>query len=161
MPEEKKIIMSPEKIKALQEELDDIKRNRRKQNAQRLKEAKAQGDISENAEYDNAMLEYHELEAREAELSELLRVAQVLDKSSITLDTVNIGTKVRVYDVELDEEEDYYIVGPQETNCLENKISNESPMGQALIGAKVGETRVVHALDGDIAFKVLEISIAD
>lgn len=107
------------------------------------------------------MLEYHELEAREAELSELLRVAQVLDKSSITLDTVNIGTKVRVYDVELDEEEDYYIVGPQETNCLENKISNESPMGQALIGAKVGETRVVHALDGDIAFKVLEISIAD
>ena len=161
MPEEKKIIMSPEKIKALQEELDDIKMNRRKQNAQRLKEAKAQGDISENAEYDNAMLEYHELEAREAELSELLRVAQVLDKSSITLDTVNIGTKVRVYDEELDEEEDYYIVGPQETNCLENKISNESPMGQALIGAKVGETRVVHALDGDIAFKVLEISIAD
>ena len=161
MPEEKKIIMSPEKIKALQEELDDIKMNRRKQNAQRLKEAKAQGDISENAEYDNAMLEYHELEAREAELSELLRVARVLDKSSITLDTVNIGTKVRVYDVELDEEEDYYIVGPQETNCLENKISNESPMGQALIGAKVGETRVVHALDGDIAFKVLEISIAD
>lgn len=161
MPEEKRIIMSPEKIKALQEELDDIKMNRRKQNAQRLKEAKAQGDISENAEYDNAMLEYHELEQREAELRELLRVAQVLDKNSITLDTVNIGTKVRVYDVEFDEEEDYYIVGPQETNCLENKISNESPMGQALIGAKVGETRIVHALDGDIAFKVLEISIAE
>ncbi len=161
MPEEKRIIMSPEKIEALQRELDDIKVNRRKQNAQRLKEAKAQGDISENAEYDNAMQEYHELEAREEELSELLRLAQVLDKSSITMDTVAIGTRVKVLDVEYNEEEEYLIVGSQETNCLENKISNESPMGQALLGAKVGDTRVVKSPGGDIPYKVLEISIAD
>lgn len=161
MPEEKRIIMSSEKIEALQRELDDIKVNRRKQNAQRLKEAKAQGDISENAEYDNAMQEYHELEAREEELSELLRLAQVLDKSAITMDTVAIGTRVKVLDVEYNEEEEYLIVGSQETNCLENKISNESPMGQALLGAKVGETRIVKSPGGDIPYKVLEISIAD
>ena len=161
MPEEKRIIMSSEKIEALQRELDDIKVNRRKQNAQRLKEAKAQGDISENAEYDNAMQEYHELEAREEELSELLRLAQVLDKSAITMDTVAIGTIVKVLDVEYNEEEEYLIVGSQETNCLENKISNESPMGQALLGAKVGETRIVKSPGGDIPYKVLEISIAD
>ncbi len=161
MPEEKKIIMSSEKIEALQRELDDIKVNRRKQNAQRLKEAKAQGDISENAEYDNAMQEYHELEAREEELSELLRLAQVLDKSAITMDTVAIGTRVKVLDVEYNEEEEYLIVGSQETNCLENKISNESPMGQALLGAKVGDTRIVKSPGGDIPYKVLEISIAD
>lgn len=161
MPEEKRIIMSSEKIEALQRELDDIKVNRRKQNAQRLKEAKAQGDISENAEYDNAMQEYHELEAREEELSELLRLAQVLDKSAITMDTVAIGTRVKVLDVEYNEEEEYLIVGSQETNCLENKISNESPMGQALLGAKVGDTRIVKSPGGDIPYKVLEISIAD
>ena len=161
MPEEKKIIMSSEKIEALQRELDDIKVNRRKQNAQRLKEAKAQGDISENAEYDNAMQEYHELEAREEELSELLRLAQVLDKSAITMDTVAIGTRVKILDVEYNEEEEYLIVGSQETNCLENKISNESPMGQALLGAKVGDTRIVKSPGGDIPYKVLEISIAD
>ena len=161
MPEEKRIIMSSEKIEALQRELDDIKVNRRKQNAQRLKEAKAQGDISENAEYDNAMQEYHELEAREEELSELLRLAQVLDKSAITMDTVAIGTRVKVPDVEYNEEEEYLIVGSQETNCLENKISNESPMGQALLGAKVGDTRIVKSPGGDIPYKVLEISIAD
>ena len=161
MPEEKKIIMSSEKIEALQRELDDIKVNRRKQNAQRLKEAKAQGDISENAEYDNAMQEYHELEAREEELSELLRLAQVLDKSAITMDTVAIGTRVKVLDVEYNEEEEYLIVGSQETNCLENKISNESPMGQALLGANVGDTRIVKSPGGDIPYKVLEISIAD
>ena len=161
MPEEKRIIMSSEKIEALQRELDDIKVNRRKQNAQRLKEAKAQGDISENVEYDNAMQEYHELEAREEELSELLRLAQVLDKSAITMDTVAIGTRVKVLDVEYNEEEEYLIVGSQETNCLENKISNESPMGQALLGAKVGDTRIVKSPGGDIPYKVLEISIAD
>ena len=161
MPEEKRIIMSSEKIEALQRELNDIKVNRRKQNAQRLKEAKAQGDISENAEYDNAMQEYHELEAREEELSELLRLAQVLDKSAITMDTVAIGTRVKVLDVEYNEEEEYLIVGSQETNCLENKISNESPMGQALLGAKVGDTRIVKSPGGDIPYKVLEISIAD
>ena len=161
MPEEKRIIMSSEKIEALQRELDDIKVNRRKQNAQRLKEAKAQGDISENAEYDNAMQEYHELEAREEEMSELLRLAQVLDKSAITMDTVAIGTRVKVLDVEYNEEEEYLIVGSQETNCLENKISNESPMGQALLGAKVGDTRIVKSPGGDIPYKVLEISIAD
>ena len=161
MPEEKRIIMSSEKIEALQRELDDIKVNRRKQNAQRLKEAKAQGDISENVEYDNAMQEYHELEAREEELSELLRLAQVLDKSAITMDTVAIGTRVKVLDVEYNEEEEHLIVGSQETNCLENKISNESPMGQALLGAKVGDTRIVKSPGGDIPYKVLEISIAD
>lgn len=161
MPEEKKIIMSREKFEELLRERDDIKLNRRKQNAQRLKEAKAQGDISENAEYDNAMQEYHELEAREEELNDLISRAEVLDKSSITKDTVGIGTRVKVLDVEFDEEEEYLIVGSQETNCLENIISNESPMGQALFGAKVGETRIVQAPGGEIAYKVLEISIAD
>ena len=107
------------------------------------------------------MQEYHELEAREEELSELLRLAQVLDKSAITMDTVAIGTRVKVLDVEYNEEEEYLIVGSQETNCLENKISNESPMGQALLGAKVGDTRIVKSPGGDIPYKVLEISIAD
>ena len=161
MPEEKKLIMSPEKIEALRQELNDIQVNRRKQNAQRLKEAKAQGDISENAEFDNAMQEYHELGVREEELEDLLRRAQVLDKSSITMDTVSIGTRVKVLDVDYNEEEEYLIVGSQETNCLENKISNESPMGQALLGAKVGDTRTVKSPGGDILYRVLEISIAE
>ncbi len=161
MPEEKKLIMSPEKIDALRRELNDIRVNRRNQNKQRLKEAKAQGDISENAEYDNAMEEFHELEAREAELEDLIRRAEVLDKSSIKIDTVGIGTRVKILDVEYNEEEEYLIVGSQETNCLENKISNESPMGQALLGAKVGDTRTVKSPGVDILYRALEISIAD
>jgi transcription elongation factor GreA len=159
--EEKKNILTREGLKRYEDELHELKVVRRKEVAQKIKEAREQGDLSENAEYDAAKDEQRDIEARIEELEKILKNVEVVDEEDVTADRIMIGSTVRIYDVEYDEEEDYFIVGPQETNCLENKISNESPMGQALMGAKVGDTRIVNTLDGDIAYKVLEISIAD
>lgn len=160
MAESKKNIMTFAGLRALEDELFDLKVNRRKEVAQKIKEAREQGDLSENAEYDAAKDEQRDIEARIEELEKLLKNVEVIDEDEVTLDTVSIGSCVKLYDVEFDEEVEYTIVGSTEADSLNGKISNESPVGAALIGSKVGETIVVETISGDLEFKILEITRA-
>ena len=140
--------------------LEELKVVRRKEVAQKLKEAREQGDLSENAEYDAAKDEQRDIEARIEELEKLLKNVEVLGQDEVDADTVGIGSRVKLYDVEMDEEVEYTIVGSTEADALNGKISNESPVGAALIGSKVGETIVVETISGDLEFKILEIARA-
>ncbi len=160
MAETKKNIMTFAGLRALEDELFDLKVNRRKEVAQKIKEAREQGDLSENAEYDAAKDEQRDIEARIEELEKLLKNVEVIDQDEVDLDTVSIGSRVKLYDVEMDEEVEYTIVGSTEADALNGKISNESPVGAALIGSKVGETIVVETISGDLEFKILEITRA-
>ena len=125
--------------------------------AQKIKEAREQGDLSENAEYDAAKDEQRDIELRIEELEKLLKNAEVVVEEEIDLDKINIGCKVKVYEVDFDEEMEFKIVGSTEANSLQNKISNESPVGKALIGRKVGDVVDVETQVGTIQYKVLEI----
>lgn len=160
MAESKKNIMTFAGLRALEDELFDLKVNRRKEVAQKIKEAREQGDLSENAEYDAAKDEQRDIEARIEELEKLLKNVEVIDEDEVTLDTVSIGSRVKLYDVEMEEEVEYTIVGSTEADSLNGKISNESPVGAALIGSKEGETIVVETISGDLEFKILEITRA-
>ena len=131
--------------------------NRRREVAQKIKEAREQGDLSENAQYDAAKDEQRDIELRIEELEKLLKNAEVVDEDEIDLDKISIGCKVRVYDVDFDEEMEFRIVGSTEANSLQNKISNESPVGQALMGKKAGDVVDVETQAGVIQYKVLEI----
>ena len=144
----------------LKEELDYLVGVKRAEMAQKLKEARAQGDLSENAEYDAAKDEQRDIEARIEELEKLLKNVEVVGQDEVDADTVGIGSRVKLYDVEMDEEVEYTIVGSTEADALNGKISNESPVGAALIGSKVGETIVVETISGDLEFKILEIARA-
>ncbi len=157
MKETKKNIMTYEGIKALEDELEDLKVNRRKEVAQKIKEAREQGDLSENAEYDAAKEEQREIELRIEEIDKILKNAEVVDDDESGKDTVTVGSTVTVYDEEFKEEAVYKIVGSSEVDILNNKISNESPVGRALIGAKVGEEIAVETNAGDLKFKVVAI----
>lgn len=156
MPD-KKIILTYSGLKELEEELQDLKLVRRKDVAEKIKEARAQGDLSENAEYDAAKEEQAEIESRIVEIEKLLKNVEVIDEDEVSLESINVGCKVRIYDMEFDEEVDYAIVGSTEADPLEYKISNESPVGSALIGAKVGEEVEVETPNGLIKLKVLDI----
>ena len=145
----------------LQEELQDLKVNQRREIAQKIKEAREQGDLSENAEYDAAKDEQRDIEARIEQIEKILKNAEVVLDEEIDLDKISIGCLVRVLDVEYDEEEEYKLVGSSEASSLQNKISNESPFGQALIGAKVGDIVEVEAPAGVIKYKVLSIHRAN
>ena len=136
---EKKNILTYEGLKKLEDELQDLKVNQRREIAQKIKEAREQGDLSENAEYDAAKDEQRDIEARIEQIEKILKNAEVVLDEEIDLDKISIGCLVRVLDVEYDEEEEYKLVGSSEASSLQNKISNESPFGQALIGAKVGD----------------------
>ena len=160
MAETKKNIMTFAGLRALEDELFDLKVYKRKEVAQKIKEAREQGDLSENAEYDAAKDEQSDLEARIEELEKLLRNVEVVGQDVVDADTVGIGSRVKLYDVEMDEEVEYTIVGSTEADALNGKISNESPVGAALIGSKVGETIVVETISGDLEFKILEIARA-
>ncbi len=160
MAETKKNIMTFAGLRALEDELFDLKVNRRKEVAQKIKEAREQGDLSENAEYDAAKDEQRDIEARIEELEKLLKNVEVIDDDDVDLETVSIGSRVRLFDVEFEEEVEYTIVGSTEADSLNGKISNESPVGAALLGAKEGETIVVETLSGDLEFKILEIARA-
>ena len=127
------------------------------QNQNQVKEAREQGDLSENAEYDAAKDEQRDIELRIEELEKLLKNAEVVVEDEIDLDKINIGCKVKVYDVDEDEEMEFKIVGSTEANSLQNKISNESPVGQALMGKKAGDVVDVETQAGVIQYKVLEI----
>lgn len=156
MPD-KKVILTYQGLKELEEEIQDLKVNRRKEVAEKIKEARAQGDLSENAEYDAAKEEQAEIEARIIAIEKLLKNVEVIDEDEVDLSVINVGCKVRLFDIEFDEEIDYAIVGSTEADPLKGKISNESPVGQALLGKKVNEVASVQTPAGLLKFKILEI----
>ena len=155
---ERDVFLTMEGLKKLEDELDELKTVRRKEIAERIKEALAFGDISENAEYDEAKNEQAQLEERIAKLEALLRNAKIIDEEDISTDNVSIGSRVKVKDLEYDEEIEYTIVGSAEADPYEGKISNESPVGKALIGGKLGDTVEVKVPDGIIKYEILEIA---
>ena len=157
MAAEKKNILTYEGLKKLEEELEDLKVVRRKEVADKIKEAREQGDLSENAEYDAAKDEQREIEARIEELEKILKNAEVVDEDEVDVDTINIGCKVKVLDMEFDEELEFRIVGSTEASSLQGKISNESPVGKALLRHKVGDVVEVETQAGSIEYKILEI----
>ena len=144
-------------LKPYEDELQNLKVVRRKEVAQKIKEAREQGDLSENAEYDAAKDEQRDIELRIEELEKLLKNAEVVVEEEIDVNKINIGCKVKLLDVEYDEEMEFYIVGSTEANSLQNKISNEAPVGRALIGKSVGDVVDVETQAGIIQYKVLEI----
>lgn len=153
----KKNILTYEGLRQLEEELQDLRVNKRKEVAGKIKEAREQGDLSENAEYDAAKDEQRDIEARIDEIERILKNAEVVVEDEVDVDTINIGCKVRILDIEFDEEMEYKIVGSTEANSLNGRISNESPVGQALIGSKVGEVVDVETQAGIIKYEILEI----
>ena len=155
--EEKKNILTYAGLKKLEDELHDLKVNRRKEVAGKIKEAREQGDLSENAEYDAAKDEQRDIEARIEEIEKILKNAEVVVDDEVDLEAISVGCKVKVFDVEFDEEIEFKIVGSTEANSLEGKISNESPVGKALIGAGKGQTVQVEMPSGTMEYKVLEI----
>lgn len=156
---DKEIILTKQGLKKVEDELDDLKAVKRKEVAEKIKQALAFGDISENSEYDEAKNEQAQVEERIAKLETMLRKARVVDENDISKDMVSVGSTVKVMDLEFDEEVEYTIVGSAEADPYELKISNESPVGKALIGSKVGEIVEVQIPDGVTKYEVLEIKI--
>lgn len=154
---EKKNILTYEGLKRLEDELHDLKVNQRREVAQKIKEAREQGDLSENAEYDAAKDEQRDIEARIEEIDKILKNAEVVVEDEVDVNVINIGCKVKIYDLEYKEVLDYKIVGSTEANSLRGKISNESPLGRALLGKTVGETVDVDTHTGVIQYEILAI----
>ncbi len=154
---EKKTVLTYEGLKKLEEELQHLKTVRRKEVAEKIKEARGQGDLSENAEYDFAKEEQAEIEARIVVLEKMLRNAEVIDEEDLDKGVVNVGNTVKMFDHEYQEEVVYTIVGSAEADPVKGKISNESPLGIALIGHSAGETIKVEAPDGILSYDILEI----
>lgn len=148
-------------LKKLEDELQDLKVVKRKEIAEKIKEAREQGDLSENAEYDAAKDEQRDIEARIEELEKLLKNVEVVVEEDINLDVINIGCRVKVYDIEFDEEMEFSIVGSTEANSLQGKISNESPVGKALLKKKVGDEVKVETQAGIITYQILAIQRAE
>ena len=158
---DKKHILTYAGLKQYEDELQNLKVVRRKEVAQKIKEAREQGDLSENAEYDAAKDEQRDIELRIEELEKLLKNAEVVVEEEIDVNKINIGCKVKLLDVEYDEEMEFYIVGSTEANSLENRISNESPVGKALLGKQVGDIVKVETPGGEFEYKVLSIHRAN
>ena len=158
---DKKTILTYAGLKALEEELENLKVVKRKEVAAKIKEAREQGDLSENAEYDAAKDEQRDIEARIEEIEKILKNAEVVVEDEVDFDKINIGCSVLVYDKEFDEEIQFKIVGSTEANSLQCKISNESPVGQALLGKKVGDEIQVETQAGVMEYKVLKIERAN
>ena len=154
---DKKTILTYAGLKKLEEELENLKVVKRKEVAGKIIEAREQGDLSENAEYDAAKDEQRDIEARIEELEKILKNAEVVVEDEVDLDKISIGCTVTVYDNEFEEEMEFKIVGSTEANSLEGKISNESPVGKALIGRKVDDVVEVETQAGVMEYKVLKI----
>lgn len=154
----KEVVLTYEGLKKLEQELELLKRVKRMEVAERIKQALSFGDISENSEYDEAKNEQAQIEGRIVQLENMLKHARVIDEDEVSTERVSIGSKVKLYDVEYDEEVEYHIVGSAEANPSKFKISNESPVGIALMGKKQGETVEVTAPDGVIKFKIVDIT---
>ncbi len=155
--EEKEVILTKEGYDKLEEELNFLKTEKRAEIADRIKVALGFGDLSENSEYDEAKNAQAENEVRIAELENKLRHAKIIDEKEIDTETVQIGNIVKVLDVEFDEKIEYTIVGSTEVDLTSNKISNESPLGSALLGARKNEVVEVNAPAGIIKYKILAI----
>jgi transcription elongation factor GreA len=156
----REVILTPEGFKKLQQELEYLQTERRAEVADRIKTAREFGDIAENAEYDDAKNEQALLEHRIAQLEEKLRDPRVISKKEISKDVVSVGSKVRLKDMETNKTVEYHVVGSAEANPAENKLSNESPVGRAIMGHKKGETVEVSAPRGALKFKIMEIKAA-
>lgn len=155
--EVKKNLLTYEGLKTLEDELHDLKVVKRKEVAEKIKEAREQGDLSENAEYDAAKDEQRDIEARIEEIEKILKNAEVVVEDEVDDGKISVGCKVQVLDMEYDEEMEFQLVGSTEANSLQGKISNESPVGKALIGAKQGDVVDVEMGDSVMQYKVLKI----
>ncbi len=153
----KKNILTYAGLKELEAELEDLKVNKRKEVAQKIKEAREQGDLSENAEYDAAKDEQRDIEARIEEVEAILKNVEVVGEDDVDDTKISVGCHIKIHDFEYDEDIELSIVGSTQTNSLQGKISNESPLGTALLGHEVGD--VVEVEMGEVAskYKVLEI----
>lgn len=161
MSENKKVVLTYEGLKKLEEELEELKTVRRKEVAEKIKEARGQGDLSENAEYDAAKEEQGEIESRIVVIEKMLRNAEVIDDEEVSSEIITVGSKVKIWDVEFEEEVEYSIVGSAEAdpmNMENGKISNESPVGRGLLGHKIGDEVEIETPGGIVGFKVLAIS---
>ena len=156
----KEIILTSEGHKKLTEEIEHLSTIKRREVAERIKQAREFGDIAENAEYDDAKNEQAMLEHRIATLEDRLKSARVVNKKEIPAGVVAVGTKVKLRDVDAKETIEYHIVGSAEANPAEHKLSNESPVGKAIIGKKKGETVEVAAPRGSLKFKIMDIKAA-
>jgi len=156
MASENKHKMSQERLDALKEELRYLQTVREREVSEQIKEARSFGDLSENSEYDEAKTEQGKLYSKIAEITNLIENAEVIEKVT-TADTVVLGSRVRVRDVEENCEEEYQIVGSQEANPMEGRISDDSPFGRGLLGHGVGETVLVEAPMGNLHFEILTI----
>ena len=154
----KQFILTDDGLKRYESELEELKTVRRKEIADKIKVALSFGDLSENSEYDEAKNDQAKVEARIAELEEMLKNAKVIDEEELTTENVHVGSKVRVLDMEYDEEIEYKIVGSTEADPQSGLISDESPVGKALLGGAVGSVVNVEAPAGELKFKILEIS---
>ena len=154
---DKKNLLTYEGLQKLESELHNLKVVKRKEVAQKIKEAREQGDLSENAEYDAAKDEQRDIEARIEDIEKILKNAEVVVEEEVDLDKISIGCNVKILDIEFDEELEYKIVGSTEANSLKGKISNESPVGKALIGAHKDDIVDVETPAGIMQYKVLSI----
>ena len=156
----KEVILTPEGYEKLKSEIDFLRNEKRREIAERIRVAREFGDIAENAEYDDAKNEQALLEHRIATLEERLLNARVIEAGDVSTDAVSIGSKVKLKDIEANETIEYHIVGSAEADPTANKLSNESPVGKAIIGRKKGETVEVAAPRGALKFKILDIKAA-
>ena len=158
MAEEKKTLYTEEGFKVLSDELDYLKNTKIQEVKEALKEARAFGDLSENSEYDEAKNEQAEIETKIAQLEETIKNATVLDDTQLKTDKVSVGNKVRIYNVLDDAEQEFSIVGSTEADPFANKISDDSPLGKALIGSREGDTITVEAPVGILKYTIIEIA---
>ena len=156
----KEVILTADGYKKLQQEIDFLRNDKRREVAERIRVAREFGDIAENAEYDDAKNEQAMLEHKIAQLEDRVLSARVITKKEISKDAVSVGSHVRLRDMQANKTFEYHIVGSAEANPTENKLSNESPVGRAIIGHKKGDVVEVTAPRGSLKFKILEIKAA-
>lgn len=154
---EKEIFLTPEGLKKTEEELEHLRTVRRREVAERIKQALEFGDISENSEYEDAKNEQAFVEGRIITLEKMLRNAKIIDQVDVSINAVSVGSTVKLKDIEFNEDEEFTIVGSAEADPSINKISNQSPVGKALLGKKVGDTVLVQVPAGNIQYKILDI----
>lgn len=152
------ITVTKEGLLKLQEELEFLKTVKRKEVTEAIRVARSFGDLSENSEYDEAKTEQAKVEGRIVELEEMLKSVVLIDESGVHTDAVNVGTTVKIFNRTMNMEKVYHLVGSTEANAMQNKISDHSPIGNAIIGAKVGEVVKVETLRGIMELEILEIS---
>lgn len=155
----KPVILTDEGLKKYEDELEMLKTVKRKEISEKIKVALSFGDLSENSEYDEAKNDQAKVEARIVELEAMLKNAKVINEDELGDDVVHIGSKVRVLDIEFDEELDYQVVGSAEADPRSGKISDESPVGKALLGAKIGDIVEAEAPGGIVKFEIKNITI--